>query len=162
MRIAALILSLAACLRAGRPTPSRRQRRRLHAAQFAHQARPAVPDRTCSIAGATRSTTVSRERSRAMLSQFSKCLYNRSREGSLALLQKTDYGFNDFAQIGLDNDRAVRDLRLPRLPAAASPTRTTPASSLRFSAGGAAAMAACRRPTSTAIPRPDLGAAPAT
>lgn len=51
---------------------------------------------------------VSRARNSAMLSQFSKCVYNRSREGSLALLQKTDYGFVDFQQVDLSNDRAVR------------------------------------------------------
>jgi hypothetical protein len=51
---------------------------------------------------------VSRNRNRAMLSQFSKCVYNRSREGSLALLQKTDYGFVDFAQVDMTNDRAVK------------------------------------------------------
>jgi len=52
---------------------------------------------------------VSRKRNREMLNQFSKCIYNRSREDSLDLLQKTDFGFVDFAQIGLDNDRASRN-----------------------------------------------------
>ena len=51
---------------------------------------------------------VSRNRNRAMLNQFSKCVYNRSREGSIALLQKTDYGFVDFTQVDMTNDRAVK------------------------------------------------------
>ena len=55
-----------------------------------------------------RTTAVNRERSRVMMSQFKGCVFRRSREGSLELLQKTDYGFRDFAQIGLDNDRALR------------------------------------------------------
>lgn len=54
-------------------------------------------------------SAVSRARSRAMMNQFSKCVYNRSHEGSLALLAKTDLGFRDFAQIGLDNDRALKN-----------------------------------------------------
>lgn len=53
-------------------------------------------------------SAVSRARSRDMLSQFSKCIFNRSREGSLDLLQKTDYGFATFEQIGLDNNKAPR------------------------------------------------------
>jgi hypothetical protein len=57
----------------------------------------------------TETNAVSRARSKAMLNQFSKCLYNRSHEGSLALLQKTDLGFRDFAQIGLDGERAMRN-----------------------------------------------------
>jgi hypothetical protein len=51
---------------------------------------------------------VSRSRSRAMMGQFSKCMYNRSREGALSLLERTDYGFVAFEQIGLDNQRALR------------------------------------------------------
>jgi len=53
-------------------------------------------------------SAVSRERSRAMMSQFSKCMYNRSHEGAEDLLGKSDYGLNDFAQLGLDRDRAMR------------------------------------------------------
>lgn len=53
-------------------------------------------------------SAVTRDRSRAMLSQFGKCVYNRSREGSLALLQKTDYGFSSFEQVQMTTDRAVR------------------------------------------------------
>lgn len=51
---------------------------------------------------------VSRARSRAMMSQFSKCMYNRSREGAVELLGKSDYGLNDFVQLGLERDRAMR------------------------------------------------------
>jgi hypothetical protein len=54
-------------------------------------------------------TAVNRARSRAMLNQFSRCLYNRSREDSLDLLRRTDAGFVTFEQIGLDNDRAARN-----------------------------------------------------
>jgi len=54
-------------------------------------------------------TAVNRARSRAMLNQFSRCIYNRSREDSLDLLRKTDAGFASFEQIGLDNDRAARN-----------------------------------------------------
>jgi hypothetical protein len=54
-------------------------------------------------------TAVNRARSRAMLNQFSRCLYNRSHEDSLELLRKTDAGFVNFEQIGLDNDRAARN-----------------------------------------------------
>ena len=54
-------------------------------------------------------TAVNRARSRAMLNQFSRCLYNRSREDALELLRKTDAGFVNFEQIGLDNDRAARN-----------------------------------------------------
>lgn len=53
-------------------------------------------------------TAVERARSRQMMSQFTKCVYNRSRTDALALLQKTDFGFVQFAQIGLDNERALR------------------------------------------------------
>jgi hypothetical protein len=51
---------------------------------------------------------VSRARSRLMMTQFSKCLYSRSKSGALDLLGKTDYGFVDFGQIGLDADRTMR------------------------------------------------------
>lgn len=53
-------------------------------------------------------TAVSRKRNREMLNQFSKCVYNHSRQGSLDLLQKTDYGFVDFTQVGMASDRAIR------------------------------------------------------
>jgi hypothetical protein len=51
---------------------------------------------------------VTRSRSREMMTQFSKCMYNRSREGAVELLATSDYGLNDFAQIGLERDRAMR------------------------------------------------------
>ena len=52
--------------------------------------------------------SVSRARNRMMLNQFSKCVFNRSREDSHELLRKTDYGFASFEQIGLNNDKALR------------------------------------------------------
>jgi hypothetical protein len=51
---------------------------------------------------------VERTRSRAMMTQFSKCMYNRSREGAVELIGRSDYGLNDFAQLGLERDRAMR------------------------------------------------------
>ena len=51
---------------------------------------------------------VERDQTRTMESQFSKCLYHRSMEDSLALLAKTDFGFTDFKQIDLDPQRAMR------------------------------------------------------
>jgi hypothetical protein len=53
-------------------------------------------------------TSVDRDRGRAMLSQFSKCLYNRSRTGALDLLGKTDFGFVNFAQIGMEPQKAAK------------------------------------------------------
>ena len=53
-------------------------------------------------------TKVNRDRSRAMLGQFSKCLFRRSNEDSLALLEKTDLGFVNFEQIGMTPDVASR------------------------------------------------------
>ena len=55
-----------------------------------------------------RMTRLMRERSKVMLSQLTACLYNRSNEQSLALLERTDMGFVSFQQIGLEGDRAVR------------------------------------------------------
>jgi len=77
---------------------------------------------------------VSRARNSAMLSQFSKCVYNRSREGSLALLQKTDYGFSDFAQVDLTNDRAVKIYGFHDCLGRVASTHRTGVQ-LRFSAG---------------------------
>jgi len=51
---------------------------------------------------------VERDQTKSMENQFSKCLYHRSMEDSLALLDKTDFGFSDFAQIGLDGNKAMR------------------------------------------------------
>ncbi|MBO9517364.1 MAG: hypothetical protein J7493_04795 [Porphyrobacter sp.] len=53
-------------------------------------------------------TEVARTRSKAMMTQFSRCVYQRSRTGSVELLDKTDYGFGSFEQIGLDQERALR------------------------------------------------------
>ena len=53
-------------------------------------------------------TKVNRDRSRAMLGQFSKCLFRRSNEDSLELLEKTDLGFVNFEQIGMTPDVASR------------------------------------------------------
>jgi len=55
-----------------------------------------------------RTTKLMRERSKDMLSQLSGCLYNRSHEDALALLERTDLGFMDFRQIDLEPNRAVR------------------------------------------------------
>ena len=77
---------------------------------------------------------VSRARNSAMLSQFSRCVYNRSREGSLALLQKTDYGFSDFAQVDLTNDRAIRVYGFHDCLGRVASTHRTGVQ-LRFSAG---------------------------
>jgi hypothetical protein len=79
-------------------------------------------------------TAVSRARNRAMLSQFSRCIYNRSREASLALLQKTDYGFRDFAQVDLTNDRAVKIYGFHDCLGRVASTHRTGVQ-LRFSAG---------------------------
>ncbi|KPL67522.1 hypothetical protein SZ64_05010 [Erythrobacter sp. SG61-1L] len=51
---------------------------------------------------------VNKDRSKAMMGQFTRCLYNRSNEKSLDLLQKTDLGFRDFKQIGTDTEKAMR------------------------------------------------------
>lgn len=48
------------------------------------------------------------ERGRDIFGQLGRCLYNRSKSGSMELLAKTDYGFVNFAQINLEMDRAVR------------------------------------------------------
>ena len=53
-------------------------------------------------------TKVNRDRSRAMLGKFSKCLFRRSNEDSLELLEKTDLGFVNFEQIGMTPDVASR------------------------------------------------------
>lgn len=51
---------------------------------------------------------VQKDQSRAMMNLFSKCVYNRSRTGAIDLIDKTDLGFADFKQIGLDNDKAAK------------------------------------------------------
>ena len=51
---------------------------------------------------------VQKDQSWAMMNLFSKCIYNRSRTGAIDLIDKTDFGFFDFTQIGLDNDKAAK------------------------------------------------------
>jgi len=51
---------------------------------------------------------VERDQTKSMENQFSKCLYHRSMEDSLALLDKTDFGFSDFKQVNLDAEKAMR------------------------------------------------------
>jgi hypothetical protein len=80
-------------------------------------------------------SAVSRARSRAMLNQFSRCVFNHSNEDSLELLQTTDYGFVDFQQIGLDNDRALRNYGFMDCLSRVANTSGTGVQ-LRFSAGG--------------------------
>jgi hypothetical protein len=53
-------------------------------------------------------TAVNRKRTDAMMSKFGKCLFNRNQAGALDLLQRTDFGFASFKQIGLDEGRAAK------------------------------------------------------
>jgi hypothetical protein len=134
MRLATLILALAAaCTVAGpvaaqgndddyTPLNSRIRRDR----QFPL----ALPNRW-----QTETTAVSRARSRAMLNQFTKCVFNRSHEDSLELLAKTDYGFAAFEQIGLTNERALRTYGFSNCLERVANTNGTGVQ-LRFSAGG--------------------------
>jgi hypothetical protein len=55
-----------------------------------------------------RTTKLMRARSKDMLSQLTACLYNRSHEAALSLLERTDMGFMDFRRIDVDPNRAVR------------------------------------------------------
>lgn len=50
---------------------------------------------------------VERQRTRSMESEFSYCLYHRSPSGALDFLDKTDFGFVNFSQIGMDPDKAM-------------------------------------------------------
>lgn len=77
---------------------------------------------------------VTRARSRAMMTQFSKCMYNRSREGAIELLGKSDYGLNDFAQLGLERDRAMRTYGFENCMTRVANTHDTGVL-LRFNAG---------------------------
>ncbi len=45
-------------------------------------------------------TRVGRSRSRSMIGQFGRCMWNRSNEDSIAFLDMTDMGFVNFEQIG--------------------------------------------------------------
>jgi hypothetical protein len=51
---------------------------------------------------------VTRARSKAMLGQMAQCLYRRAGQDATELLEKTDYGFVAFEQIGLKSDRALK------------------------------------------------------
>jgi len=77
---------------------------------------------------------VSRVRSRNMMTQFSRCMYDRSKEDALELLAKTDYGFVDFGQIGLDNNRALKNFGFQNCLSRVANTNGTGVQ-LRFSAG---------------------------
>lgn len=54
-------------------------------------------------------SSVGRERSRNMADQFARCLWSRSNEKGYDLLERTDYGFVNFQQIGLSGN-AVMEL----------------------------------------------------
>lgn len=51
---------------------------------------------------------VNRKRSHAMRGQFSKCIYRRNETQALELLKKTDYGFVNFQQIGMETKLVAR------------------------------------------------------
>lgn len=53
-----------------------------------------------------RMSSVSRARSRDMVSQFGKCMWDRGNQKGLDLLAMTDFGFRSFEQIGMDYDDA--------------------------------------------------------
>ena len=48
---------------------------------------------------------VERTRSRSMVGQFARCMWSRSNEDSLAFLARTDFGFVNFAQIGMTREQ---------------------------------------------------------
>jgi len=66
---------------------------------------PTEPRRTFDF---KKTSSVSKKRSKAMLGQFSRCLYNRSNERSLDFLAKTDFGFHAFEQIGTDGGKLAK------------------------------------------------------
>ena len=82
---------------------------------------------------ASQMTKVNRQRSRMMMSQFSKCLFRRSNEDSLALLEKTDLGFVNFEQIGLSPESASRQFGFKDCLSRVAATNATGVA-LRFSA----------------------------
>jgi hypothetical protein len=51
---------------------------------------------------------VERDWMHSMANQLAKCLYRRSNEAALDFLDKTDFGFVNFKQIGLDDAKALR------------------------------------------------------
>lgn len=78
---------------------------------------------------------VTRDRSRAMLSQFTKCIYDRSNQQALSLLERTDLGFSDFRQINMEQARATRAFGFNDCLRRVSEAYQT-GSRLRFSAAG--------------------------
>ncbi|MCB5424589.1 hypothetical protein H0274_04910 [Altererythrobacter sp. CC-YST694] len=66
---------------------------------------PTEPRRTFDF---KKSSSVGKKRSKAMLGQFSRCLYNRSNERSLNFLAKTDFGFVSFEQIGTNGEELAQ------------------------------------------------------
>jgi hypothetical protein len=51
--------------------------------------------------------SATRERSKQMMGQFTRCIFHRSKEGALEFLGKTDYGIQGFERLGLDNQKAA-------------------------------------------------------
>lgn len=78
--------------------------------------------------------SVSRARSKAMMTQFSKCMFNRSHEGAEDFLARTDYGLNDFAKVGLTNDKALKNYGFDNCLTRVASTHDSGVL-LRFSAG---------------------------
>lgn len=56
---------------------------------------------------------VARERSRNSINVFSYCLWDRSNERALGMLERTDFGFSSFDQIGLTPEEAPRRFSFP-------------------------------------------------
>ncbi len=48
-----------------------------------------------------------RDRGRSMEDQFSRCIFERSNEKAFDLIERTDFGFNRFDQIGLDGGEVM-------------------------------------------------------
>jgi hypothetical protein len=76
-----------------------------------------------------------RDRSSAMLNQFSKCLYRRSNEKSLDLLAKSDLGFSTFEQIGTTAQKAMQNFGFQDCLGRVAEAHNSGVS-LRFYAGG--------------------------
>lgn len=49
-------------------------------------------------------SNANRTRNRNMVDQFARCLWDRSNEDGISLLDRTDFGFVTFAQIGITNN----------------------------------------------------------
>jgi hypothetical protein len=60
------------------------------------------------VTPADKLSDVQREQGTRMARLFGHCLYVRSRAGALDLLDRTDFGFNDFQQIGLTQAAAAQ------------------------------------------------------